>query len=282
MDPLDAFYQRRPELKGYRDTELRENRELTRKLIDRQNTLIQLMNRVAGQYIKWSLAKDRFISEIINYSSAIDSRIFTSQLSLQDAIYSLEREIEALKRQQAAMMAKQVRQVVAVKPVVKETASRTGEPGIIHVGLTIAGIGFIGGGLQVAAGVGMMGSGIAMAPGALLTAHGINNMIENGHYLLYRESYTGPLRFIYKGAGDLFGVSARHADVIYAFVDLGLSVNSMLGYRLADDAQRLYRYINADLLWGLKRMGIRFMSKNDLVIEFIGSANTVVGQYDQY
>lgn len=38
---------------------------------------------------------------------------------------------------------------------------------------------------------------------------------------------------------------------------------------------RLYRYIDTDLLWGLKEMGVKLMSKNELYFEFLGSVNTI-------
>ncbi|WP_431224509.1 DUF4225 domain-containing protein [Serratia sp. L9] len=99
----------------------------------------------------------------------------------------------------------------------------------------------------------------------MLIAHGINNIVENGYFLLYRESYTGPLKFIYEGVGALFGIEKKDADVIYAFVDLSISINGLLGLRLDEDAVRLYRYIDTDLLWGLKEMGIKMMSKKNCI-----------------
>lgn len=77
-------------------------------------------------------------------------------------------------------------------------------------------------------------------------------------------------------------LDAKDADVVYTFVDLGLSLNGLLGYRLPNEMQNLFRYINADLLYGLKRMGITFMSKKDLIFEFMGAGNTVAGQYNSY
>lgn len=145
MDALDEFYERHPELKGYRDTELRENTELLRRLLDKQNQLIRIMNHVASKYTKWSLAKDRFISEVIKYSSAIDTAIFSSSLSLQEAIDSVEREIASLKRQDEMMMRKQVRQVVVVKPVEKAATQKKSSHEVNHKELVIAGIGFVGG-----------------------------------------------------------------------------------------------------------------------------------------
>ncbi|WP_445374354.1 DUF4225 domain-containing protein [Photorhabdus tasmaniensis] len=114
-------------------------------------------------------------------------------------------------------------------------------------------------------------------------AHGFNNIIESGHYILYRESYTGPVKFVYEGVGEkAFGMDKRNADVIYTSVDVGMSINGLFGYKLEPDSQRLYRYINADLLVGLKRRGIEMMNYKELILELTGDANTIYGQYRSY
>lgn len=132
------------------------------------------------------------------------------------------------------------------------------------------------------AGAGIAGTGAGIIPGTLLMAHGFNNVIENGYYLLYRESYTGPVRFVYRQIGSQLGLPNNNSDIIYTFVDIGLSINGLLGYRLTEDAQRLYRFINADLLWGMKNMGMKLMSKNDIYLEVILDTNTLWGQYQSY
>lgn len=261
------------------DKDIFENRVLRITLFDKQSELMHVMNSVANKYIKWSMAKDHFIQEIINYSSQIEQYAFSDAESLQQAIDSLDCEIASLKKQDEELAKNQMRQFVVVRPVnVVHSRGSIGRD-VINVDLFIAGVGFVSGGLQVVAGVGMMSSGAGMVPGLLLTAHGVNNLIENGYYLLYQQSFTGPLRFIYEGVGDLFGLDTKVSDTIYAFVDVGLSLNGMLGYKLAEDAQRLYRYINADLLWGMKKMGIDLIGPGEILIEILGDTNTLVGQW---
>lgn len=256
-----------------------KKRDLRITLFDKQSELIHVMDSVANKYIKWSLAKDHFIQEIISYSSHIDEYAFSGEEALQQAIDSLDCEIASLKKQDEELTKKQMRQFVAVRPINVEHSKGDSGRDVINVDLFIAGVGFISGGLQVVAGVGMMSSGAGIVPGLLLTAHGVNNLIENGYYLLYQQSFTGPLRFVYEGVGDLFGLDTKVSDTIYTFVDVGLSLNGMFGYKLAEDAQRLYRYINADLLWGMKTMGINLMGPGDRVIEILGDTNTLIGQW---
>ncbi|MDU2938301.1 MAG: DUF4225 domain-containing protein [Enterobacteriaceae bacterium] len=100
--------------------------------------------------------------------------------------------------------------------------------------------------------------------------------------MLYRQSYTGPIRLIYEGVGELFGLDTKTSDVIYTLVDVGLSLNGMFGYKFADDAQNFYLYINDDLLWGMIKMGVTLMNPGDILIELIGDGNTVAGQLRSY
>lgn len=264
---------------NYEDPELTRKRILNEKLMDKQNELLQVMNSVANKYVKWSLAKDHFISEVIGYSSQINESVFSGSLSLQEAIDSIEHEITSLRKQDEELSKNQIQQVVVVHPVIKEHSRGDNGKDVINVDLTIAGIGFVSGGLQIVAGVGMVGTGAGAVPGALLIAHGINNVIENGYYLLYRQSYTGPVRLVYQGVGELFGLDTKESDIIYTLVDVGLSLNGMLGYKLAEDAQRLYRYVNEDLLWGMKKLGITLMGPGDIILEIWGDANTLLGQW---
>jgi hypothetical protein len=248
----------------------------------KQNELMQVMNSVAGKYMKWSLAKDKFISEVVSYSNDITSKVNTGEITQDQAMRSLDQEIANLRKQDEALTRKQYRQAVVVKPIVKKVSKGKNGKDVVDVDLIIAGVGFVSGSLQFVTGVGVASSGASAPFGGLLIAHGINNIVENGYFLLYRESYTGPLKFIYEGVGELVGIDKKDADVIYTVVDLSLSINSLLGVRLEDDAVRLYRYVNTDLLWGLKEMGIKLMSKGEFYFEIFGDLNTIVSQYRSY
>ncbi|MDN4369188.1 DUF4225 domain-containing protein [Citrobacter portucalensis] len=269
-------------LDHYADKELSQKRALNIELIDKQDELIRLMNSVSQKYIKWSIAKDNFISEVVSFSEQISTDVYIGNLSLQEAIDKIEQGISILKKQDNELTSRQVKQVVAVRPVFNANSQGQNGRDSVNVDLFIAGVGFVSGGLQVAAGIGVMSSGAGLIPGMLLTAHGINNLIENGYYLLYRQSYTGPVRLVYEGVGELFGLDTKTSDVIYTLVDVGLSLNSMLGYKLADNAQHLYRHINDDLLWGMKKTGITLMNSGDIMVELIGDGNTIAGQLRSY
>lgn len=267
MDVLEEFFARHPEKIGW----VSDKQAITMLLMDKEIEINSLITRVSNKFMKWSMAKDHFISEETRFLLDLHEKRITGEMSGTEIIHAIDNEMASLRIQDEAMSAKDVRQVIMVKPVSIKKAGK-------NVDLFIAGMGFISGGLQVVAGVGLVETGI----GGLLIAHGVNNIIENGYYLLYREGYTGPLKFAYEGAGELFGISKQDSDVIYTFVDIALSVNGLLGCKLAEDAARLYRYVNADLLWGMKEIGYKTMSADELIVELIGDVNTVAGQYRAY
>ncbi|NRN28589.1 DUF4225 domain-containing protein [Photorhabdus heterorhabditis] len=281
MDTLDEFYERNPWARGYFDNSTNEERKLLKIQMDKQNELMVLMDRVANKYMKWSLAKDHFIHEVIAYSEDITAKINTGELSISEAIASLDEEMRSLEKQDAMLTQKSVKQAIVVKKKApgENTKSRKDE----IVNLIIAWIGFVSGTIQFIGGFIAIDTGIGAVPGALLMAHGFNNIVESGNYILYRESYTGPVKFVYEGIGEkAFGMDKSNADVIYTSVDVGMSLNGLLGYKLEPDSQRLYRYINADLLVGLKRQGIETMNYKEIALEITGDLNTVYGQYRSY
>ncbi|WP_016673963.1 DUF4225 domain-containing protein, partial [Yersinia pestis] len=102
------------------------------------------------------------------------------------------------------------------------------------------------------------------------------------YYILYRESYTGPVKFVYEGVGAQFGLSKSDSAIMYTAVDVALSINGIMSYKLAEDATRLYRYVNADLLWGLKSMDIKNMSSMGLLAEFFGGYTAINVQARSY
>lgn len=278
MDNWTEYLDRNPDARKYMDENSSDDRRDIEVFVSRQNDLLRVMNEVANKFIQWSMAKDHFISEVISYSSELNAKINTGEMTVTDAIYAIDNEISALKKQSIELTKDNVRQVIIVKPKSDDHERQRQN----NIDLAVAGIGFVSGGLQIAAGTAMLGSGIGIIPGALLVAHGINNVIESGYFLLYRKSCTGPVRFVYEGIGDMLGISKNNSDVIYTLVDVGLSLNGLLGCRLAEDSARLYRYINADLLWGMKQLGMKMMSTGELIAEIVGDANTSYGQYRSY
>ncbi|PSH11075.1 hypothetical protein B7R74_22180 [Yersinia pseudotuberculosis] len=240
----------------------------------KQNEFDQVKNSIASKFIKWSLIKDQFISEVTRYSSDITSKVNTGEITTETAIKLLDKELSDLRNQDEEMTRERVKQAVIIKASVGDKVKKYDGKIDEHINLTIAGVGFITAGFQIVIGVGMVGSVVGSIPGTLLILHGANNIVENGYYILYRESYTGPVKFVYEKIGEQFGISKSDSNAFYTTVDIALSVNISLGYRLSEDATRLYRYVNADLLWGLKSMGIKNMSTAEILVTLFGDFNT--------
>jgi hypothetical protein len=56
-----------------------------------------------------------------------------------------------------------------------------------------------------------------------MITHGLNNMYENGYYLLYREDRSGTLRDAYRYVAAKLGYGNNEADIVYGVVDISLS-----------------------------------------------------------
>ncbi|SUW65207.1 Uncharacterised protein [Buttiauxella agrestis] len=279
MEAWKEYLERNPDIKYHLDIDSDVERTNIETFLKKQNELIQVMNDVARKFIQWSIAKDHFVSENIAYSSEINAKINNGDMTVTEAIVAINNEILSLKKQGDELSRNDRRQVIIVKPILDDSKQRRKQE---NIDLVVAGIGFVAGGLQIASGAALIGSGVGIIPGTLLLANGVNNVIESGCFLLFRESCTGPIRFVYEGIGEIIGLNKQASDVIYTFVDIGISLNGLLAYKLTEEATRLYRYINADLLWGMKQMGMKIMSKKELILEVLGDANTVFGQYRAY
>lgn len=279
MEAWKEYLETNPDIKYHLDIDSDVERTNIETFLNKQNELIQVMNDVARKFIQWSMAKDHFVSEIIAYSSEINAKINNGEMAVTEAIVTINNEILSLKKQGDELSRNDRRQVIIVKSILDNSKQRLKQE---NIDLAVAGIGFVAGGLQIASGAALIGSGVGIIPGTLLLAHGVNNVIESGYFLLFRESCTGPVRFVYEGIGEIVGLNKQKSDVIYTFVDVGISLNGLLAYKLTEEATRLYRYINADLLWGMKQMGMKIMSKKELILEVLGDTNTVIGQYRAY
>ncbi|MFP2513555.1 DUF4225 domain-containing protein [Buttiauxella agrestis] len=279
MEAWKEYLETNPDIKYHLDIDSDVERTNIETFLNKQNELIQVMNDVARKFIQWSMAKDHFVSEIIAYSSEINAKINNGEMAVTEAIVIINNEILSLKKQGDELSRNDRRQVIIVKSILDNSKQRRKQE---NIDLAVAGIGFVAGGLQIASGAALIGSGVGIIPGTLLLAHGVNNVIESGYFLLFRESCTGPVRFVYEGIGEIVGLNKQKSDVIYTFVDVGISLNGLLAYKLTEEATRLYRYINADLLWGMKQMGMKIMSKKELILEVLGDTNTVIGQYRAY
>lgn len=262
----------------YEQEEYHRNRQLNELEMHYSDILYQTMNRVADSFLKWSLAKDRFIMEVMGFMRNVQERVRIGDISREQGVQLYREEIDSLNRQQQELLSKQRQQFIVVHKDELEKMSRQKNKKKKSGKLVVAGVGFISGGLQMAGGLFTLETGA----GVVMLAQGFNDVIENGYYILYREDYVGPVRFVYRGIGKLLGMSEKNSDALYAAVSVALSVTSMLGMRLEPDDERLYRYIDADLVVGMKTMGIKIMNSGELTFELISDFTTIKSTYDSY
>ncbi|WP_261643461.1 DUF4225 domain-containing protein [Erwinia mallotivora] len=126
------------------------------------------------------------------------------------------------------------------------------------VKLVVRQMGFVGGGTQFFAGFGTCVATLGLACAAFgspLMLHGANNFYENGYYLIFRKEKAGYVRDGYRKVARTLGYSDKDADLVYATVDLSLSLYGMSRMVLRPDIFRLFRHINTDYIRGWQEMG---------------------------
>ncbi|AWK44394.1 hypothetical protein A4R40_00035 [Photorhabdus laumondii subsp. laumondii] len=131
-------------------------------------------------------------------------------------------------------------------------------------------IGFVGGGTQILAGYTVCKASLGLACasfGAPLMAHGYNNVVENGYYLLYRENINGGVREGYRYVANKIGLSDKDADITYATVDLVLSGYGIFRKVLKprEKSWSLFRNINSDFIRGWREMGVVSLTTEGIV-----------------
>ncbi|WP_311295086.1 DUF4225 domain-containing protein [Serratia silvae] len=150
--------------------------------------------------------------------------------------------------------------------------------------------------IGVVAGISQLTSGIAMViasqvtvvsgvTGVLLICHGTNNIYENVQYFFTGEEHTGYLRDLYRWASTNAGYGERGGDILYAGIDLSLSLKALFGKVLVPnsrswldiggrrvDTERLYYAMYNDSVTGFKTM-----EKFSLSLEIVGDYVTISG-----
>ncbi|EDT2963775.1 DUF4225 domain-containing protein [Salmonella enterica subsp. enterica] len=180
----------------------------------------------------------------------------------------MEKELENLNRQKAELDMSKV-QFYLIAEREKEKNS--------FVTITLKRVGFVGGGLQIYLGGVVCGGSLGFACagfGAPMMAHGVENMYENGYYLLYREDVSGYTKDTYRYVANILGYNNDDADIIYNVADLALSGYGLGRLVLKPDAWKLFRYISTDYIRGWKLMGT-----TELGAEAVIDANTMFGIY---
>lgn len=113
MDVLEEFFAIHPEEIGW----VNDKQAITMLLMDKEIEINSLITRVSNKFMKWSMAKDHFISEETRFLLDLHEKRITGEMSETEIIHALDNEMASLRIQDEAMSAKDVRQVIMVKPV---------------------------------------------------------------------------------------------------------------------------------------------------------------------
>ncbi len=200
------------------------------------------------EYLSNHSSRHRFFSEIEKLTSYVENEVKINCMSLNGAINILNKELDFLKEQRFRIVSGRAIQYAKMEKIK------------IDRGMNIAlkQVGFIGGGTQVVAGYGVCAASLGFACAAFgspLIAHGLNNVYENGHYLLFRKDKVGFARGAYRYVAGKLGFSDKDADYAYYGVDLALSAYGMGRNVLREDSFRLFKHINNDFIVGWREMG---------------------------
>lgn len=231
------------------------------------NKLLKLSRRLGIVYFSASQSREIFFREINYFISAISREVSINCLSVRGGLDRIEQEIRLLEKQESQMALARIVQYAAIK---KENVNR-------RVNLILNQVGFIGGGVQFFGGGGVcaVSSGMLCAAyGMPLMMHGLNNIYENGYYLLYRKQTSGLTRDTYRLLAHRLGASGQHADTAYSVVDIGLSGYGMTRQVPLPDKFRLFRHINTDFIRGWQDMGAVPLS-----LEITGDINNLSSIY---
>lgn len=224
--------------------------------------------QLSHYYIYHPEIRMRFLNEEEDFIQHVEKEIDLNCLSYAGGTMLLKEEIENLAKQKFALNTNAAKLYIIAERVKERNIFTT---------ITLKQVGFVSGGLQIYGGgsVCVATLGLACASyGVPLMAHGMNNMYENGYYLLFQEDTTGYTKDTYRYIANKFNYSNDDADMVYNLMDLGLSGYTLGRKVLKPDAWKLYRYIRSDYTNGWK-----LMSNAELGAELIGDANTILGMY---
>ncbi|USI32380.1 DUF4225 domain-containing protein [Cronobacter sakazakii] len=226
-----------------------------------------LASTLSIKYFPDYRSRSVFLSEINSFIYEVSRDVQINCLSVRGAEQLFKDELQALNNQNYAISNEKAIFYAQIK---KEKIDNI-------VNLILKQVGFVGGGTQIIAGYGVCAASVGSACaafGSSLVAHGINNMYENGYYLLYRKDRLGFTRQGYRYVANKLGYSNKEADYAYAGIDLTLSAYGLGRNVLREDSYRLFRHVNTDFIRGWREMG-----KVSLVTEMGVDSTTLYGTY---
>lgn len=240
-------------------------------LTNNSNELRKLAEKLAYMYISDSVTRMKFLHDINQFIIRNELEVKNYCLSLSAGMDNITEARDKLELQYDHLRYNKVMQYAIIE-------SRREDKYGYNKTVFLKQVGFVGGGLQIFAGYGACYASVGLLCGSLgfgLVAQGINNMYENGYYLLYREDNSGYLRDGYRYVSKGLGYSNYEADMAYSVVDLTLSGWSLMNPQLKPGAWKLFDYMDDSLIASWKVMG-----KSGLFTEMVLDGFTIYSLYD--
>jgi len=237
------------------------------------NELISFANHLSFIHIKNGLNRIQFQDEIKLF---VDTQIEiirkgSSDDECQKCIQNLKEEYKNLHKQD---------QLLASGQAVLQASIHFVKEGDFW-GYIINGVGVVLSGLQVVAGFGVMaasaatGNIIGVGFGAMLSLHGVNSIQESIINLItHKNDAQGFLKEGYIGAARFLGFDQKTGDIAYSGMDLALSAYGMFRLIRKPDVFRLFYYLDADFVLGMKDM-----SRFELGVEIYNNSMAIKSIY---
>ncbi|MEY0878385.1 DUF4225 domain-containing protein [Providencia manganoxydans] len=240
-------------------------------LTNNSNELRKLAEKLAYMYISDSVTRMKFLHDINQFIIRNELEVKNYCLSLSAGMDNITEARDKLELQYELLRKNKVFQYAILE-------SRREKKYEYNTTVVLKQVGFVGGGMQIMAGYGACYGSLGLLCGSLglaLANQGINNMYENGYYLLYREENTSYLRDAYRFTSKKLGYGNNEADMAYAGVDLLLSGYSIFKPTIKPDGWKLFYYMEDSLVASWRTMG-----KLGLGTEVFFDGFTIYSTYD--
>jgi len=230
------------------------------KLVSKIKELRDLAMSLSFKYLHDNRFRQQFNTSIYNLSQQVNDNVHNNCLSFEGGIDIIQGEINDLKKQQDLIVFNNASQYAAIKLEKKDNFKH----------LVLAQVGFVGGGVQVYTGGSVCLASFGMVCGVWggpLVLHGLNNLWENGYYLIFKTDSPGWIRQGYRKTANVVGMKDAAGDTAFAVVDLTLSVYGLTKREFfpRDKSWKLWRTMNSDFVLGWQNMGVVALSSEVIV-----------------
>ncbi|MBF7996393.1 DUF4225 domain-containing protein [Rahnella laticis] len=238
----------------------------------KSDELTQLVRFLSYDYLSSYRSKLEFRKMVSDFIERVLYDVETNCLTNVGGIQKIQAEIDSLKNQSRQIQNQRVEQYAAVKLKKKNN----------EVNVLLAQAGFVGGGTQIYTGFDVCLASLGTRCktwGIPLITHGVNNMYENGYYLLFRKNSPGWIRDGYRKIAVSAGAKEDVGDYAYAILDLGLSAYGVAGkiIKPREKSWKLWTVMNNDWIYGWQDMGVI-----PLLTEAGVDSATIYSSYSQF